>query len=118
VWLVSIRLANRAAAAIVTACQFRASDLGGLSMSSDSSNQSSAESFACSGPYNFDTAATKDDNSRSAKCVCSSYIESEKELALCIWIPAGAAYNQLEQKPESGSIGQTYQMLGNVTACD
>jgi hypothetical protein len=51
------RFASRADAAIVTARQLQPSDRGGLSMSSDCSSQSSAESRPCSGPYNSVTAA-------------------------------------------------------------
>jgi hypothetical protein len=80
-----IRFANRADAAIVTAHQFRISDRGELSMSSDSSIQSFAASLACSGPCEALTAAMNADNSRSAKCIWSVYNESEND-SLCIVI--------------------------------
>jgi hypothetical protein len=66
------RSASRADAAIVTDRQFRLSDRGVLSIRSDSSSQSSAESLACSGPYNSVAARTNADSSRSAICIWSS----------------------------------------------
>jgi hypothetical protein len=61
------RSGNRAEAAIVTVRQFLSVDKGGLSVNSDSSSQSCAESLACSPPYNFVTAETKEDSSCSAR---------------------------------------------------
>jgi hypothetical protein len=64
------RFTSRAAAAIVTARQFSVSDRGGLSMSSDSS-------ILCGKPglvwaVQFHHRKMKEDNSRSARYVCSS----------------------------------------------
>ena len=64
----STRFVSRADVAIVTERQSRASDRGRLSITSDSSSQSSVASFACSGPNNFVTAAIKESSSRSARC--------------------------------------------------
>src|SRR6266446_7066877 len=73
----SIRFASRTAAAIVTARQCRLVDPGWLSINFNSSSQSTAESWACSGPCNSFTALMNDENSRSAICICSLQIELE-----------------------------------------
>jgi len=63
----------------VTARQSRLVDREGLSIRSDSSSQSSAESRACSGPNSMVTARMKAANSRSAMCTWSSYVESRND---------------------------------------
>jgi hypothetical protein len=73
------RFASRAEAAIVTARQCRLVDPGWLSINSNSSSQSTAESWACSGPSNSFTALMNAENSRSAICICSLQIELEKD---------------------------------------
>ena len=66
------RFASLAEAAIVTARQFRLVDRGGLSISFDSSSQSSAESLATSGPNSSVTAPMNADNSRSAMSISAA----------------------------------------------
>ena len=63
----------------MTARQSRLVDPGWISINSDSSSQSTAESWACSGPSNSFTALMNADNSRSAICVCSMQIELEND---------------------------------------
>src|SRR5277367_3241743 len=63
------RVAKRPDAAIVTVRQSRLVKAVELSINSNSSSQSCAESLACSGPNNSVTAATNDANSRSANCI-------------------------------------------------
>src|SRR5216683_352449 len=72
------RFASRAEAAIVTARQSRLVDRGWLSIS-NSSSQSTAESWACSGPSNSFTALMNAENSRSAICICSLQMEVEND---------------------------------------
>jgi len=73
------RVASRAEAAIVTARQSRLVDPGRLSISSNSSSQSTADSRAWSGPCNSFTALMNAENSRSAIRVCFLQIELKNE---------------------------------------
>src|SRR5712671_6335573 len=82
--LPSNRFASRAEAAIVTDRQCRLVDPGLLSIDSNSSSQSTAESWACSGPCNSFTALMNAQNSRSAICICSLQIELENDSFLLI----------------------------------
>ena len=66
----------------MTARQSRLMALGGLSISSDSSSQSSAESLACSGPNNSVTAQMNADNSRSAMLIWFSQVELRTDSSL------------------------------------
>ena len=63
----------------MTARQCRLVDPGWLSINSDSSSQSTSESWACSGPNNSFTALMNAENSRYAICVCSSQVELEND---------------------------------------
>ena len=63
----------------MTARQCRLVDPGWLSINSNSSSQSTAESWACSGPCNSFTALMNAANSRSAICICSLQIELEND---------------------------------------
>lgn len=63
----------------MTARQSRLVDPDWLSIKSNSSSQSIAESWACSGPCNSFTALMNAENSRSAICVCSLQIELEND---------------------------------------
>ena len=63
----------------MTARQYRFVDPGWLSINSNSSSQSAAESWACSLPNNSFTALMNAENSRSAICVCSLQIELEND---------------------------------------
>jgi hypothetical protein len=64
----------------VTARQSRPVARGGLSISSDSSSQSSVESLACSAPNNSVTARMNADNSRSAMLIWSSQVELQNDI--------------------------------------
>lgn len=59
--------------------QSRLVDPDWLSIKSNSSSQSNAEIWACSGPNNCFTALMNDESSRSAICVCSLQIELEND---------------------------------------
>jgi hypothetical protein len=63
----------------VTARQSRLVDPGWLSIKSNSSSQSTAEIWACSGPNNSFTALMNAENSRSAICGCCLQIELEND---------------------------------------
>src|SRR5216683_3454821 len=73
------RFASRAEAAIVTSRQCRLVVPGWLSINSNSSSQSNAESWAWSGPSNSFTALMNAENSRSAISVCSLQMEVEND---------------------------------------
>src|SRR5207302_8779939 len=75
----SNRFAGRAEAAIVTSRQCRLVVPGWLSINSNSSSQSNAESWAWSGPSNSFTALMNAENSRSAISVCSLQMEVEND---------------------------------------
>ena len=66
----------------MTARQSRLVARGGLSVSSDSSRQSSVESLACSGPNNSVSARMNADNSRSAMLIWSSQVELQNDSSL------------------------------------
>jgi hypothetical protein len=74
----------------VTARQSRLVDPRWLSINSDSSSQSAAESSACSGPSNSFTALMNAANSRSAICVCCLQIELENDFFVFIGSSSGA----------------------------
>ena len=63
----------------MTARQCRFVDPVWLFINSNSSSQSTAESWACSGPNNSFTALMNAENSRSAICVCCLQIELEND---------------------------------------
>jgi len=112
------RFASRAEAAIVTARQYRLVGRGGLSLNSDSSSQSSAESLACSGPNNSVTALMKADNSRSAISICSAQVELLTDGCVfmelsplqvyCAATIAADATSASHQKVGSDTIGRWY----------
>jgi hypothetical protein len=69
------RFASRAEAAIVTARQCRLVDPGWPSIIFNSSSQSTAESWACSGPCNSFTALMNAENSRSARRIPNTIVQ-------------------------------------------
>jgi len=85
----------------VTARQSRLVDRGGLSISSDSSSQSSAESLACSGPNNSVTAPMNADNSLSSLCIWSVYAELENDSFMFI------GYSLISALARSKRLGST-----------
>src|SRR5580693_903472 len=97
------RFASRAEAATVTARQSRLVDRGGLSISSDSSSQSSAESLACSGPNNSVTAPMNTDNSLSSICISSAYIELENDSFVFIGSSSFVLYGAQQKTGLSGA---------------
>src|SRR6266446_10965256 len=110
--LPSNRFASRAEAAIVTARQCRLVDPGLLSIDSNSSSQSTAESWACSAPCNSFTALMNAQNSRSAICICSLQIELENDSFLLIGSSSASAM------PRTGGIHpQEHQVSDGQMEC-
>jgi hypothetical protein len=115
------RFANRAEAATVTARQSRLVRRGELSIKSDSSSQSSADSRACFGPNNPVIAPMNDANSHSAKCIWSAQVELSNDssecmgfssFSACVCNPtASAATNASHQTARGKTIGRWYWLL-------
>src|SRR5258708_34007127 len=89
--------AGRAGAGIVPPRQCRLVVPGWLSINSNSSSQSNAESWAWCGPSNSFTALMNAENSRSAISVCSLQMEVENDSLVFIWILVCFSYADTQE---------------------
>ncbi len=102
----------------MTARQCRFVDPGWLSINSNSSSQSTVESWACSGPCNSFTALMNAENSRFAICICSLQIELENDSFAFIGSSSVPAMPGTRSGPFIPHVHQVSDDSGGVHKCD